>query len=257
MSDYDLLCQACNLYPPTQPGSWMCDPCRDRLHEHLHAILGSDETPGLAHELDLEVAKLSRKGSHGKATSPTPALPFNPEASHCLDLIRWKLLAGCALVAGALPPVPNTIPDLGEWLLAHEDRFALVSGCGPIADRLDALVRQARRIIDVPPEKTYLGICEACDAPMRAVRTEGNYRCACGLDYDIDDLRDQVADRLYDPDNRMTLTEISQLTGLTLAALGMRIKRGDIAPVVGKGKGAWYRLGDIVTVPLAHEAEAC
>lgn len=258
MSDYDLLCQTCNHYPPQQPGSWMCDTCRDRFHANLHAILGSDETPGLRHELDLELTGQARKSTGGgRVTSPTPAMPVNLAASDCLARIRWALLAGYTLTAAALPPVPNTVPDLGEWLLAHEDRFALVSGCGPIADRLDALVRQARRIIDVPPEKTYLGICEACDAPMRAVRTEGNYRCACGLDYDIDDLRDQVADRLYDPDNRMTLTEISQLTGLTLAALGMRIKRGDIAPVVGKGKGAWYRLGDIVTVPLAHEAEAC
>ena len=253
---YDL-CQACNLCPPTQPGSWMCDPCRDRLHEHLHAILGSDETPGLAHELDLEVAKLSRKGSHGKTTSPTPALPYNPEASHCLDLIRWKLLAGCALVAGALPPVPNTIPDLGTWLLGHEDKFAMVSGCGPIADDLDQLIRRARRIIDVPPEKIYLGLCDACDAPMRAVRTEGNYRCLCGLDYDIDDLRDQVTERLHDPENRMTLTEISQLTGLTLAALGMRIKRGKVTPAHGVGKGAWYRLGDVVASPVADREEVC
>ena len=241
---YDL-CQACNLYPPTQPGSWMCDPCRDRLHEHLHAILGSDETPGLAHELDLEVAKLSRKGSHGKATSPTPALPFNPEASHCLDLIRWKLLAGCALVAGALPPVPNTIPDLGTWLLGHEDKFAMISGCGPIADNLDQLIRRARRIIDVPPEKIYLGLCEACDAPMRTTRDEGNHRCACGLDYDIARLRDQVADRLYDPENRVTQGEAAELLGITINAVKQRIKYRQLTPAVGSGKGAWWRLGDI------------
>lgn len=246
MTDYDILCDWCYEYPPQQPGSWLCDTCRDRLHANLHAILGSDETPGLAHELDLELTGQARKSTGGgRVTSPTPAMPVNLAASDCLTRIRWALLAGCTLVAGDTTPAPNTIPDHGEWLLAHEEKFALISGCGPIADRLDTLVRQARRIIDVPPEKTYLGICEACDAPMRAVRTEGNYRCACGLDYDIDDLRDQVADRLYDPDNRVTQGEAAELLGITVNAVKQRIKHRQLAPAVGSGKGAWWRLGDI------------
>ena len=136
-------------------------------------------------------------------------------------------------------------PDLGTWLLGDEDKFAMISGCGPIADDLDQLIRRARRIIDVPPEKIYLGLCEACDAPMRTTRDEGNHRCACGLDYDIARLRDQVADRLYDPENRVTQGEAAELLGITINAVKQRIKYRQLTPAVGSGKGAWWRLGDI------------
>lgn len=236
---YDL-CQACSLYPPQQPGSWMCDPCRDRLHEHLHAILGSDETPGLAHELDLEVAKLGRKGSHGKTTSPTPALPFNPEASHCLDLIRWKLLAGCALVAGALPPVPNTIPDLGEWLLTHEEKFAMVSGCGPIADDLDQLTRRARRIIDVPPERVYVGTCP-CGTRLMAIAGNEYVRCrGCGTSFDAVDSRDALLASVAD--QWLTIRDISALMGRKYQTVWSWAERGHINSHPDNPR--LYRLGD-------------
>lgn len=238
---YDL-CQACNLCPPTQPGSWMCDPCRDRLHEHLHAILGSDETPGLAHELDLEVAKLSRKGSHGKTTSPTPALPYNPEASHCLDLIRWKLLAGCALVAGALPPVPNTIPDLGEWLLGHEDKFAMVSGCGPIADDLDQLTRRARRIIDVPPERVYVGTCP-CGTRLMAIAGNEYVRCrGCGTSFDAVDSRDALLASVAD--QWQTVDEIAALLGRKRGTVWNWADRGHLERHPDDARR--FRLGDAV-----------
>lgn len=241
-------CQACYTYPCTTPGYWLCERCAEGLHGNLHAILGSPGRPGLAHELDLELTGQARKTSGGRVTTPTPAMPVNLAASDCLTAIRHQLLAGCVLVAGDFPPIPNTVPDLADWLLNHEDRFARRSGCGPIAEAIHNLVNQARRIIDTPAEKRhYLGICGRCEAPMRSVKPDGPYRCQCGQDYDIETQRAEIATRIHDPDNRMTLTEISQLTGLSLAALGMRVKRGHIAPVVGAGRGAWYRYGDIIT----------
>ena len=233
-------CQACNHYPPQQPGAWMCDPCRDRLHANLHAILGSDTTPGLRHELDLEVAKLSRKGSHGKTTSPTPALPYNPEASHCLDLIRWKLLAGCALVAGALPPVPNTIPDLGEWLLGREETFAMISGCGPIADDIDQLIRRARRIIDVPPERVYVGTC-TCGTRLMATTGNDQVRCrGCGTSYDAADARDALLASVAD--QWLTIRDISTLMGRKYQTVWSWAERGHIT--CHPDDPRLYRLGD-------------
>lgn len=248
MTDYDILCDWCHQYPPQQPGSWLCDQCRDRIHEHLHAILGSDTTPGLATELETELTKRARKGgSDGRATSPTPPLPYNADASACIDRLRWALLAACqVMLIDSLPPVANTIPDLATWLLQHEDTLAMRSGSGRAAEAIDEQIRAARRIIDTPPERsTYLGICDACDTPMRSTRTVGSHRCQCGLTYDIEECAQAQRDRLSDPDLNVSLAEAVVILGVQHATLRQRIKRGQIKPIMGSGKGAWYRIGDL------------
>lgn len=240
MSDYDLLCQTCNHYPPQQPGAWMCDTCRDRLHANLHAILGSSTTPGLAHELDLELTGQARKSSGGRVTSPTPRLPVNLAASDCLTAIRHQLLAACTIVHGGFPPAPNTIPDLGEWLLAHEDRFAMISGCGPIADNIDTLTRQARRIIDNPPERIYVGTCP-CGTRLMAITGNERVRCrGCGNTYDAAESRDALLESVAD--QWLTIRDISALIGRKYQTVWSWAERGHINSHPDNPR--LFRLGD-------------
>ena len=246
MTDYDLICDWCHDYPPQQPGSWLCDSCRDQIHEDLHAILGSPNIPGLMTELNTELAKQGRKGSGGKTTSPEPGLPYSPEASECITRLRHALLRACTITHGDLPPVANTIPDLAEWLLAHEEGFAFTGGSGTAADDIHEQTRTARRIIDTPPERaTYLGLCDVCDAPMRANRDHGTYQCLCGLHYDIQTRADAQQRRLTDPDNLVTQMQAAEILGVTPNAIKQRVKHRGLAPCRGEGKGAWYWLGEL------------
>ena len=202
-------CTACYTYPCTTPGTWICDRCADQLHSNLHAILGSPERPGLAHELDLELTGQARKTSGGRVTSPTPKLPVNLAASDCLTAIRHQLLTASILTHGDMPPIPNTIPDLAEWLLSHEDRFARRSGSGHITDTIHQLVGHARRIIDTPAERIYVGTCP-CNTRLMATVGKPTVTCrGCGTTYDAADSRNALLESVAD--QWLTIDQIALL----------------------------------------------
>lgn len=234
-------CTCCNLRP-AQPDRYLCRDCCDQWHADLQAA------PDWLTELDTETARRTRKTS-GTGHAPTgreQPLPINLRAADHASMLSLHLTACIAILGhGEAPALPDTDTRV-DWLLRHEDQAALHPAGGPLAWRLRELTRQAARICDRPPERhVYLGICPACDAPMRTTRDEGNYRCDCGLTYDIATRKSEVDARVWDPDNNMTQSEAATLLGVPLNTIKQRVKNRRIEPIIGNGRGAWYRLGDI------------
>jgi len=229
-----ILCDACSDRP-AHPGTWLCDDCTDQLHGDLPSAVEWWD------ELDVERCRLSRKGGGGVRGTET-ALPFAPEATAAQQAIR-DALHGLGWLIGA----PHTIdlPALAGMLIDQEAKLPARDGIGIAAYRLREALREAARLCGRPPEKrVYLGLCATCGQPMRTARTRGWHRC-CDQVYDVEQAHAETLARLHDPDTNYTLSEAALLTGVAHATLRQRVKRQNIRPVVGEGKGAWYRLGDL------------
>ena len=253
MTDTDL-CTACYQYPPETPGMWICTRCADQWHYHLTALIGYRDDRGhwqrgWLDELGVENRRQARKGAGGPRVTASPERPepANRAASDVAQEIRFHLVTAALQLAkvDGLELPADRLGSIIAWHVAHEDRMGRYGGAGEIVTGLDSLIRKVQRVIDTPPEKRYyLGVCPTCEQPMRAYRPAGWHEC-CGVRHDVEQALVGIDDRLRDPENRMTLTEIAQLTGESLPTLGMRVKRKKIAPVIGSGKGARYRFGDV------------
>ena len=145
------VCAACRDIPVHDV--YVCQRCMDDLHGHLHAV------PELTKDLRIEAAKLARHG-HGPATfTPTVErpLPVNLAAAGVLRELRKVLaVASVALRSG----VYGSIPAMAAWLIEHEDVIAGDPDGGTLCARLAEVMRRARRVIDNPPERIYIGRCD-------------------------------------------------------------------------------------------------
>lgn len=233
-----ILCQACTDRPAHQ-GTWLCDECTDQLHGDLHAA------PERWADLDVERCRLSRKGAAGGPTVPSGgrALPYSPEASAAQDAILAALRNLGHLVG--VSSGGDGVRFLTDVLAGLEPKLVTADGIGVAAYRLQAANREAARLCDLPREKrTYLGLCDECQQPMRTTRTAGWHTC-CGRSYDVEEAQAATVERLRDPDLNYTQTEAAIVLGISVNAVKQRVKHRKVEPVIDGRKGKWYRLGDI------------
>lgn len=122
------------------------------------------DLPGLFHELDTTITRQTRYTTpmgRRRGGNETP-LPFNPHASEVAHVTKMTLLIhvdDIAHIRGhAVPQTPHEIEhylrDAAAWLTRHPD--------GPQRiDEITAALREARRAIDRPAERHYIGTCGA------------------------------------------------------------------------------------------------
>lgn len=237
------LCTACMTYPPETPGMWICIRCADALHGWLDEIAGRPGRAGLAAELQTEIAKLSRKGrSVGKTASPTPALPYSPEASDCLAAIRWHLVVACKLVTIGQPDgLPaDEIEAMAVWLLEHETTLGMRAGVGEVVLALGDAVRLARWLIDVRPERVLVGTCECGSKLMSAAEWETVTCPMCKAKHDAAEKRDELLASVGD--KWLTITEMATLLGKPRGTVWHWAEDGDLTQHETDPKR--FRLGD-------------
>lgn len=250
------ICTACRTHPAHD--ATVCQRCVDVLHGHLHAI------PDLVRDLNLEIAKQVRR-SLGPATVTVGherPLPYNPAAASALDTLRFALVAACLSVAGGQRdrlPV-DTIGAMCGWLLRYEQSVPLREDGGDIVTGIDGAVKRARRIVDNPPERRYIGNCTCTDDTgerrrMYARMGEPVYECRdCGSEWGVAESLERLEAELsdYGLTHKELETLMPKLPRTTLASW---ITRKQLVPqgTTAAGEPA-YRYGDVLALNARREA---
>lgn len=140
-----------------------------------------------------------------------------------------------AWVAGA------TTAEAAEWLLWRVDGMALAPGGHEHAQAIMAATFAARRVVDCPPKRQWLGSCLSCGRG-RLLALEGKPMAVCDqcdAAFDADEVRGWLLDQL--DDKLMTMAELADIS----TYLGLRADRERVR----KRLNTWARRGQITPEP--------
>lgn len=196
-----MTCANCDR--PTRDNAYLCDQCIDRAARALGDI------PWLDAELETTISKQRASGTeHGSGATEKP-LPINPAAHAKREALRAALVNAIRFsseegVKTADPAVTiwtdaltNNLIAMSRWMLWRLDGLAL-NPMGPehVAAIVSA-VKDARRIIDKPPERRYAGPCPECKRDLYHRPDATETKCVgCGQAYDVAEIGEWMRDRL-------------------------------------------------------------
>ena len=254
-------CTACHDYPVTD--TFVCQGCMDTLHGHIA------ELPMLARELAVDIAKLGRKGDgqpHGAGGVERPLI-FDPHAARILDDLKAALVGAVRVVALEQPDgLPrNSVASMCAWLARREASIALRPEGGDICADIERARKQARRTIDLRPERVYIGDCDCAPSvglyairshpdPRDGQRAERVHRCReCGHEWMVEqrlaELREECLDVL------VTRAEVVGLTRAPRTTVASWIERGRLVVGSVDADGVErYRYGDALALDEVRRA---
>jgi hypothetical protein len=223
----------------------LCQGCTRDLAELL--LLAAS----IAGDLDDAVARLLKRGSGGRSSSPEPPLPVDLAASEAAHELRVEL---AVTVAELLKPGEDVKPDtrlLARWLVAHLARIRQHDRAPQMLDAIRHRVHQALTVIDRPAERAPAGQCEACGTQLLAELGADEVRCGCGILTVA--LQAKRRERAAAADVLGTPAAVSD----ALAAIGIAVPRGTITSWVSRGRIA-LRPGGMVAMSevLAMKAQS-
>lgn len=167
----------------------LCGACTTRFSGDLEAV------PYLAAELETLRAKLDRLGerSTGAGSAEIP-LGFRPAAVEVADVLHVTLAVWARHVAQAqglpLYDVPAEHPArLAAWLYGWREAVRHLVAVGQLTDEIGYAVRTARRTIDRPADRIYLGPCDDCEEDLYTGLKAEQVVCECGRPYRVEDRR--------------------------------------------------------------------
>lgn len=100
---------------------------------------------------------------------------------------------------------------ISRWLLSNVRSIALDEGGGDIVADVKREHARAMHAIDCPPDRTYIGLCDECRAPMHAEEGASDYRCHdCGAEYVVAEQVAKINARLQSA--ILSLREMSELS---------------------------------------------
>lgn len=167
--------------------SALCVACTARFLADLAAV------PFLARELETLRAKLARIGEAGPGggTSEIP-LGYRPFAAEVADVLHVTLAVWARYVATeqrlALD-VPAEPIRLAVWLTRWSEPVRHLTAVAQLTDEIGYAVRVARRTIDRPADRAYLGPCDDCDDDLYASPHATQVHCVCGRAYLVEERR--------------------------------------------------------------------
>lgn len=286
-------CQSCTKPMPTGDNAPVCPGCWDTVERQLGDItaLVDDLETTLARqartELDntgLRPADPEPDDDHDGLGVHEQALTYDAKAADALrdlhtGLWHWVKLVldddpawqpipreGPLEEAGhPLPawqrrlPGPGIVPlsavllGSSEWLRRHEDALDFTT-------ELEDLTRDARRAVDLAPDRWYAGTCghvdddhpdvPPCAEKLYPIAGKTHHRCTvCGTTHDVVKRRDQMLDRASEL--LLNLTELQRAVALTGRETVTRkqlegwVRRGKLVRAGNDGPTALYRVGDV------------
>lgn len=256
-------CAACHDYPVTD--TFVCQRCMDTLHGHIAEI------PGLARELATDVAKLGRKGDgqpHALGGIERPLI-FDPHAASVLDNLKAALVGAIRVIAldqpGDMPA--NRVSAMCAWLARREASIALRPEGGDICAEIARARKQARRTVDLRPERVYIGDCDCAEGvglyairshpdPRTGERAERIHTCReCGhgwlIEQRLAELHEECRDYL------ITQADVVAIIRAPRTTVSSWVARGRLVASGTNLEGAdLYRYGDALDLNEARQSRA-
>lgn len=177
----------------------MCPVCLDAIAAELR------DTQECLRELlvtgtrqDVIATKEARVG--GTREQP---LGYRPAVTEAETQIRATLAFWARLVAEANGVPLYELPvaaasEMAAWLTAHRDTIQRHDGAPTMLAQLRAVNMAARRLIDRPAERVYLGRCD-CDRELYAGERAGQVTCSgCKVTHNVGQRRTWLRDLIRD-----------------------------------------------------------
>lgn len=245
------VCPACDR-PQTQ--GLLCHGCTSTLEYEL------GDVPAVVAELEITLSRQSRVGSGGKGGLASEKTPIHSGAMLAADYLQNTLTTWARDVSGE-----TFVPGVGVPPSHAAAMFLLMSvndirkhpAVAELVDEVCESVRQARRCVDRPADRQFVGPCGAevegvtCTEDLYARPGAAWVRCrVCSTEHDVADRRawllDQAKDRLF------TVREAAQMMG---DVGGIRVTEASIRGYLHRGRigyrlGTMIRLGDLLEVVL-------
>lgn len=264
--------QACDA--PCQ--NFLCSKHRDELVMWLWDIGGlhlgdsGEYQSSLLDELDVTICGTDKVGGASigivSRSSDTP-LVFNEKASDlkrdlCNAVQSWARVF--AEDNQHLIFDVATIEDAARWMAGFPNLLASHVAAVEMHADFEALIYRARRAIDRPAQRVYLGECGGptgngpCGSALYGIEGKSGARCHdCGTDWLVEARRRTMLGSLEDRlAHSGTLAAIVKANGVPLASSTIRnyARAGKVTAVARDLKGRpLYRVGDVLDVLLKRD----
>lgn len=204
------------------PDGLLCARCTTALEREL------GDVPAIVADLDVTISRQARIGSGGKGGLASERTPVHLGAIEAADVLTntlttwareinpecagvWQLLAGRGL---AKTPADAAARALLACIAPIRRHPAAAELCDEVTDA----IRQARRAVDRPADRVYLGICHYIEAEVECLEEvyaspgASEARCkVCGITHEVAERRAWLLGRAED--TICTVREAAQMLG--------------------------------------------
>ncbi len=259
----------CPVCQCQQAEGLLCHEDTSRLEREL------GDVAGIVAELDVTLSKQARIGNAGPSGLARERTPINVGAMAVADELQNTLTTWARDVCGERtllgPPGVYSLTVACAWyLLRHIDAIRRHPAVAELVDEVTDAIAQARRAVDRPADRQYLGQClvetpddqgrgVTCLAELYAKKGAAETTCrTCGITHDVAERRIWLMEKASDM--LVTAKEASsylgEVGGITVTQASIRglLHRGVRlqyhAPVDAKR----FRLGDLLQA-LVDESE--
>ena len=224
------------------------------------------DVAALVAELDISLSKQARIGGGGKGGLARERIPINVGAMQAADVLANVLATWVIDVCGEDWPLGPRAgsASFSRDLLSHIPEIRRHPAVVELLDEVTDAIRQARRAVDRPADRQYLGQClmetpdeegrqVTCLAELYARPDASEVTCkVCGTEHEVGERRAWLLKRAEDM--IVTVREASSYLG---EVGGIRVSQASIRGYLHRGKLAYrpgvengIRLGDLLTVVL-------
>lgn len=239
-----------------QDAGLLCHACTSLLERDL------GDVPAIVAELDITLSKQARIGNGAPGGLARERMPMHEGARLAADYLQNTLTtwardvsdtAGWVWVASNLPPSDQS----ARALLALIDHIRRHPAVVELVDEVADAIKQARRVVDRPADRQYLGKCLAefegveCTEEIWARPGADEVACkVCGITHEVGERRAWLLNEAKDV--ICTVKEASSYIGeighikVTEASIRGYLHRGRIA----YRTGTMIRMGDLLQVVL-------
>ena len=173
------------------PDALLCRGCLDALKADLRAVAW------LVKQLEVTLTRQARIGHRNGPRSAERPLPFHPSAAVDLETLRDGLGMWARAVAEqrgvCLSAADSSGPaGFASWLLRWAGEAAQHPDAAELVGDVRSMCEAARRTIDLPPERHFVGPCDTCDQDLYCSTAAKVVTCRttdCGASYDVADRR--------------------------------------------------------------------
>ena len=258
----------CPVCEAQQDASLLCSACCDRLERELGdvaAIIG---------ELDITLSKQARIGVAGAPGLARERTPINVGAMNAAGDLANTLMTWARDVSSEqwrpsdadLMVVGGRTKASARYLLAHVPEIRRHPAVVELVDEISDAIHQARRAVDRPADRVYLGQClmetpdnegrqVTCLAELYARPQAHEVRCSvCSTEHPVAERRAWLLTRASDM--LVTVKEASSYLGeiggikVTESSIRGYLHRGARLQYHAPVEAKRFRLGDLLTVVL-------